>query len=368
MSIVPRVAYNEGMVDYKKLLGRRRRRGNTGKKTRDKQGKVVGVGKKVRSWFSKLARAMLRLVLGVAVVGLAIGLVAGWWWWRGGTWNGVNRVNVLVGDRETGEVRLYSYQGGALGGMDAVVVNLGRDVLVDVAHGYGGYRLGVLPELGRQEGYGSKLLAETVEIWLGVKVTGVIEVAKLASVDSGRQQWQQFRSVLWTVGDNSVPVGDRWQLWWQSRGLSSSQMVNFDLIEGAVYEPKTLPDRTVVYNVRENKLDVLVNSYLADGLVRQRSEVGVAVVNTTGRKGLAKRVARMLTNTGYDVVGISDSDEVLEDSKVLAEGQVMADKPFLYPAEEMMGVEAQEAPLVGKYRAWVVVMLGKDMEKRFYER
>ena len=33
-----------------------------------------------------------------------------------------------------------------------------------------------------------------------------------------------------------------------------------------------------------------------------------------------------------------------------------------------MGVEAQEAPLVGKYRAWVVVMLGKDMEKRFYER
>lgn len=307
--------------------------------------------------FVKIIRVVLIGIAGLTLFLILLGLIMSIWFWSQRQWNGENRVSVLLVEK-SGNVRLYSYEKDA-----AVVLNLGSEVMVNTVHGYGDYKLGVLPRLGKQDGYGYELITKTVESWLGVNLLGAVMVDELPPEEATKKTWQDFINKLVFASDSTVSYGDRWYLWFKSRKMGSGDVYYLDLTRSGVYQQKQLADGSNVYEADEKKLGNLVGQKLYDSLVLARPDMPVAVVNTTGVSGLARKAAGLLSRMGYDVVSVIDQAEEFENTQIFTDVAVESEdfRYFLHPASEYFDTEVLEQNgLLDKYRSRVVVKIGKD--------
>jgi len=96
------------------------------------------------------------------------------------------------------------------------------------------------------------------------------------------------------------------------------------------------------------------------------SDVSLAVVNGTGDRGLANRVSKMLEKPGYDVVVTPRVGEDYEKTRVIVDKSVEVSDEFWVPLSHLIPYKVERSSgVIDKFRAGVVVLLGKDYLQRF---
>jgi len=347
------------MVNFKKRAVGSRRRRKAGKlKPRIKTGKWKMKGR----INSKLVQVVRRVVVALVVGGLGFMLVGWWWVGHQGGWNGVNNINVLVVGSENREVELVSY---APTKRQLSLLWLGGEVEVPTVWGYGQYRLGVLRDLGIQEGLGLKLLEKSVSDWLGIPITGTVVVRKLEQEKLGSwnsMKWQLLRS---TRGD--LGIADKVKLFRATADIYQSQVTSDDLMVGSWYKSEFNPAGDRVVRPVAERINKLTRMYLQDEQVVGVAGREVAVVNATSHEGLATRAATSLQSMGYDVVNITNGKEMKQQSELRVAPEVMEQKYYLEPMEKVFGIEPMVlAEVETKYRADVVLLVGEDYYQLWY--
>jgi hypothetical protein len=206
------------------------------------------------------------------------------------------------------------------------VIELPPDLVLPIAQGYGLYRVGALVELDRLEKKQGGLILVGLQEALGAVIDDT---------------WADLR--WW----------DRLRLWVLAGGRSET--VQFDQVV-AMTEIRG-PDGAVTWQVSEADMDKFSSRFLADEAVRAEG-IKVAILNATGRTGLARRVARIATNMGLVVVKLGEAAPA-QKSKLL----VSREKRQSISVRKISRLLAIERPEVGdasEYRADAVVFVGAD--------
>lgn len=206
------------------------------------------------------------------------------------------------------------------------VIELPPNLELPIAQGYGTYRVGALVGLDRLEKRQGQLIVIGLQEALGVVLDGDYahwrwwDRLKLAAVARGRQEMIKFEEVV----PGTLVVG---------------------------------PDGAEAWQVSEADMDKFSSRFLADEAVRTEG-IKVTILNATGRTGLARRVARIVTNMGLTVVKLGESDP-REKSRLL----VSRDKQKSISVQKITSLLQIQRPEVGdtsEYRADAVVFVGAD--------
>ena len=206
------------------------------------------------------------------------------------------------------------------------VIELPSNLELPIAQGYGTYRVGALVGLDRLEKRQGKLIVTGLQEALGMVLDGDYahlnwwDRLKLAAVARGRKETVKFEEV--------VPV---------------ARVVG--------------PDGTQTLQISEADMDKFSSRFLADEAVRAEG-IKVTILNATGRTGLARRVARIVTNMGLVVVKLGETDPN-EKSRLL----INRDKQksiSVQKLKSLLQVERVEVGDTSEHRADAVVFIGAD--------
>ena len=142
-----------------------------------------------------------------------------------------------------------------------------------------------------------------------------------------------------------------WGVW----GGGRQETIKFEeVVPGALVVG---PDGTETWQVSEADMDKFSSRFLADEAVRVEG-IKVTIFNATGRTGLARRVARIVTNMGLTVVRLGETD-LGEKSRLL----VSRDKQKSISVEKiknLLRIDRLEVGDTSEYRADAVVFIGAD--------
>lgn len=206
------------------------------------------------------------------------------------------------------------------------VIELPPSLVLPIAQGYGTYRVGALVGLDRLEKRRGQLVVTGLQEALGIALDG------------------DYQDLNW---------GIRLRLWLESRGRQETvkweEVVPVTFVMG--------PDGGESLQVSEADMDKFSSRFLADEAVRAEG-IKVTILNATGRTGLARRVARIVTNMGLVVVKLGETDPN-EKSRLL----VNRDKQKSISAQKLknlLQVGRVEVGDTSEHRADVAVFIGAD--------
>lgn len=297
-------------------------------------------------------------------IALGIFIVSCWYVYKaltGGIWQDQENLNIVVGS-EGKSLAVIS-----VSEKDSVLVMyLDPQVMVDSVYGYGEYKVGSLLKLGSLEKLGSKLLTRTLQHQLGLKIHDYvsIEVPSSNEIDVAFLK-KLIRPMAFSLIGKPLGVTDLVKYVKTISILRPDQIEVIPIHESRLSYTQSLPDESLVYKLDEERLDAFLQTHMRE-LVFSNTTTSVAIVNTTTYSGLASSLARILLNSGIDVVSLGENQEHLEKSIIMTsiggkESQIVMFLASLFP------FEVKEAS-IDEYRAEVVILLGEDFNKLFSQR
>lgn len=186
------------------------------------------------------------------------------------------------------------------------------ETFIEAVHGYGPYRAESLKKLGEIEGYGGKLLAESLQEYLGIPIDGYLLVDGLAlkndSVESKNLVARSMVSLLKNGGETNLADWDLVRLWWKIKKLRGGQTVTFNLAEMSAFSEVILPDGSRAAEVDPERLEKVVSRLFVDERIRNEN-LAIAVLNGTTYAGLAGRAAKLVSHMGGRVVAVGEIEE-----------------------------------------------------------
>jgi len=206
------------------------------------------------------------------------------------------------------------------------VIELPPNLELPIAQGYGTYRVGALVGLDRLEQRQGQLIVVGLQEALGMVLDGDY---------AHWRWWDRLRLAVFARGRQET--------------IKFEEVVPGALVVG--------PDGTETWQVSEADMDKFSSRFLADEAVRVEG-IKVTIFNATGRTGLARRVARIVTNMGLTVVRLGETD-LGEKSRLL----VSRDKQKSISVEKiknLLRIDRLEVGDTSEYRADAVVFVGAD--------
>lgn len=308
------------------------------------------VGGRVWKWnvLTKICLGLLLLlVLGSGVIFFLINVSQK-------QWNGINRASVVLVSNN-GKVNLVSFQPD----MNlAVRVIIDPDVVIPIVEGYGEYRIGVVRKLEEQENLKNRLLVPSLEHWLGVIILGEFEKETDWENMSRFELGKEF--ILDEV--KGMKFGDRLtmalMLW-----IAPGRLENVNLASSYGREEREIDGQKRII-MEKRSLEKLAEDWMIDQSILAEEGISIAVMNGTESVGIATMTADTLSRIGYDVVLVAETPR--RDSTIIfVQEKLSSNKKIIYPIEKLVSNNiSYAANVLERYRAEVVVLLGKDYAKR----
>lgn len=192
------------------------------------------------------------------------------------------------------------------------IINFPKNLLMPLAFGYGDYRVDKMKALAKLDKIDfGELLQSSMTQYLGVITDAYIVNSKVQNYD--------INSILaWTALKRAKTNMSSWDvirvLMFTSK-LRVEQFKQVDFLDTQAYELITLPDGAEVYGTKYEEFDNFVlklfanPDFLADGTTWE-------IFNATNYDGLGAKVKRIVANSGFDVVGVRQTEEFYENSYI----------------------------------------------------
>lgn len=264
----------------------------------------------------------------------------------------------------------------------AIVLNIANETYLELPKGLGAWPLSSVWRLGQEEQppQGASLLKLAVSQLLGLPIDGLIIFEQSQFNRSATELLGEWRKNPWLLLTFLKSVKTDLSLtevmWFlkQATSLRSDRIITLDLAESVITESKLLPDSSRVLSVDQVKLDLFVREKMSDRRIAQEAAT-IAIFNATKYQGLASHAARMVTNLGGNVVLISNSTQQLSNSKVLlkepsnqAHQQTATRMSQIFAPSCLQQSCLVDDPKIVNSRAQVLIVLGEDYFKLWYER
>lgn len=191
-------------------------------------------------------------------------------------WNYKGRINIL--DKENLTVLSIPDENG-----DLVEIKLPADAYVEVAEGYGNYKLKNVYEIGQVDKKGTLLLKKTVSDLLGLPIDA-----------------EQKELTIW----------DQYKIW-QKKQDSEKSIKQIKLEEMPVFIEDSLADGSKIEKVDQAKIDFYLREVFWEKELRAEN-LSVGVFNASETFGLAEEISRKIENIGGRVVEAGNYDGKVE--------------------------------------------------------
>lgn len=223
------------------------------------------------------------------------------------------RINVLFYS-EKGDSWVLALKGGEIRGV-IVPANL----YIESARGAGSYKVGKLAELGQLEKEKLSFVRDSFVRFLKVPIDATVLLNNKTGTDKKPGGLISYKFIFGADGvETDLGLWDRFLLW---RRLSSSVAVKRDLIDlsktSAVLKEKQ-PDQYEIYKVESDLLPIKAQQIFVEKELAEEKET-VVVYNTTGASGLAEIAAKIIENSGIDVLQQKNYDPIGEECLIYAQ-------------------------------------------------
>lgn len=305
----------------------------------------------------------LLLILGISLFG-----IVGWGIWQGvkdSSWDGKTRLNLVVASSPVVVASLEPRE------KTLTLVSIPEVTYLEVPRGFGLYRIGAVFELGHLEGREGRLLAETVEQFLGVPVEGYLRLEsrsekwKVREGDEEQMRMLVRQSLSITTlfsllrGDpflktmeTNLSFWDLGRAWWLARQVRFDKIRFYDLEKVGVLEDLVLPDGTVGKTAEAGKLDEVLTGLFIEGQIRKEN-LTVELLNSTNQPGLAQQASRMIANLGGNVVKIGNQEGEIGKCQIFGpESETVMKLVKIFACEKKSSLLES--------RAQVVIILGRE--------
>jgi len=243
-------------------------------------------------------------------------------------------------------------------GKNLTLLALPDNLYLEVPGGLGNYRLGSVYQLGELEekGGGGELLVKTISNYLALFIDGYVEI----STADKDHLLGQLPLLLFKKGKTNL---ERWRLfkfWWQAERLRQDKIKYISLKETKILKKEKLPDDTEILTTENFRLDELMGKYFVDSQVKKEA-LKIEILNAAGRPGLAKKMARLVTNLGAEVINVGNYSVQYQTSSIKYQEKTIEKKYTLQKLEKILQVKAKREEL-GESRADILILVGKDYQ------
>jgi len=243
-------------------------------------------------------------------------------------------------------------------GKNLTLLALPDNLYLEVPGGLGHYRLGSVYQLGELEekGGGGELLVKTISNYLALFIDGYVEI----STADKDHLLGQLPLLLFKKGKTNL---ERWRLfkfWWQAERLRQDKIKYISLKETKILKKEKLPDDTEILTTENFRLDELMGKYFVDSQVKKEA-LKIEILNAAGRPGLAKKMARLVTNLGAEVINVGNYSVQYQTSSIKYQEKTIEKKYTLQKLEKILQVKAKREEL-GESRADILILVGKDYQ------
>lgn len=241
------------------------------------------------------AGGLLRLIL-LAFIGIFVGFVV--WGFHSSKVSRFDRFNVVVSASNTFLISLSPKSA------TATLVRLPDDLYVpSVAHGYGQYTISKVYEVGQLDQRGGKVLRDTVADFIGVPVDGYVRLPKSASGEIH----SIVSAAMFAIQARQTDLSffDRIMFAWTLARMRYDKTDVIDL--GRSASPLLLADGSTGVTIDKDLVDSILADEFSEDKIRGE-DLRIQVVNSTVYAGLGSRGARMLTNSGMNVISVDTTD------------------------------------------------------------
>lgn len=273
-------------------------------------------------------------------------------------WNQEFNINLVV---RASKVSLLSYNPQE---ERVIIINIPDETFLEVPKGFGKWQLRAVYELGQsqKEGFGNKLLADTLAAFLAIPIDGYLDLTSVEGQRSAFELIEDLRKNLFSglgllsgIRTNLTP----WELLKLKMSLSGvrfDKIKQIDLEKLDILDKDNLLDSTPVYTADPVKLDSVVLDLADPQIVAEHKSI--AVLNATDRPQLALKWARLITNLGGNVIITGNAKDRLQKTIVLGEKsqtlerlqQIFTISDKISPSDESWVSE----------RAQITILLGED--------
>ena len=279
-----------------------------------------------------------------------------WWSYRHRLWNGESRINLAIASEKTYLLSLDPASA------EMVLVEIPSQTQVEVAFSRGFYPIDSVFELSQLEEEEGILLAQTLENNFGVPVKAWVYFPNKIDPHKPKPLLNQIIYSAFKKGAKTNLTN--WDL---IRLLLANNRVHvykanfFNLERLNLLAEVELPDKTQALVVDKDRLDAFVQDNFQERKIRLEN-LTVEVVNSTQSPGLAESGARLLTNIGFEVVGVDNQEEMIKKCLLIGDNQ---QKGFYSTErlEEIFDCDWQTAQ--ERERADLILILGEGYEGQF---
>lgn len=261
-------------------------------------------------------------------------------------WDGTNKLAVAVHDTDGASVLLFDPQY-----EEVVRIHIPEHTEVDVASGLGVWKIETLWQLGKQQGVGGKLLADTMTKYFRFPTA---EWADTSALGLASGDMSNYYKAIFGIYSSNLSLGDRIALSWFSFNVPNSKHIDIDLSDTSYLTEQKLSDGSDGY-VKVEPAPAKIMSLFADPDLAKSSHA-ISIQDATGQSKVAKNVGQVVEVLGAKVASISDQEEEDVDCTVKGRNEELITKVMaLFQCKKGEGTTNFD----------VEILLGSQFAKRF---
>ncbi len=235
------------------------------------------------------------------------------------------------------------------------------DLLIDFTYGYSEYRASKFKALVDQEKLNAgEFLKSSMTQYLGNLTTGYMVELNNKGIDIEAFIIQ----ALFDQNKTNLSRLDLIKLLIYIKNLRSEQIEIIDLLNTEILDKQLLPDNRQVYTINFEAFDVFVLKYLANPDFLQEKSTW-EIYNATKYAGLGERMRRIITNSGFDVVGLHQANTTLDRTQIEINESLSSNQNILN-FSKYFGFQIKNGHSISS-RADVVIIIGEDFWEKYHQ-
>lgn len=228
----------------------------------------------------------------------------------------------------------------------------------------GDYPLGSVYSLGEIEGWGGGLLRKSLEGLLGIPIEGCIK-ASFGDLEVN-PSLESLKNFFWQAiirqKKTDFTFWDLGRFYLKVRQLHSSDCNFINLKETGLLQEKELADKTRVFEVSKDQIDVLIKKNFSEKLIKEEA-IEIEILNSTEQAGLAGNLARMIDNMGGRVISLGNSQSRVSTSLIRYSTREIKESETLKRLMMATGFKSERAADLGGSRCQIQIILGEDYDR-----